>query len=173
MRTGKLVFLFLPLLAMPALAAPHGKPGLWTVITTMQMPNMPQLPPQVVQMMKQRGLPDVTKPMTQQICMTDAQAKALGQPRVEQAGTKCTTRIVSQGGNAAVTEAVCHGRMEGTVRTQITWRGETHYDDSTSFKGTMAGRPQSFSSSQSGDWVKADCGAVKPFDSNRPAAKKP
>jgi hypothetical protein len=172
MRAGKLVPVLL-LLAVPASAAPHGKPGLWTVVTTMQMPNMPQLPPQVAQQMKQRGLPDMTRPMTQQICMTDAQAKALGQPKLERAGTKCTTRIVSQSGNAAVSEAICHGRMEGTVRTEISWRGEAHYEDNTSFKGKISGRPQTFSSRQSGDWVKADCGAVKPFDSKRPAAARP
>ena len=165
------VVALLLLAAAPASAAPHGKPGLWTVVTTMQMPNMPQLPPQVAQMMKQRGQPEMNGPMTQQVCMTNAQAKALGQPKLERAGTKCTTRLVSQTGSSAVSEAVCHGRMEGTVRTEISWRGESHYEDNTSFKGTMGGRPQSFSSRQSGDWVKADCGAVKPFNSKLPAPK--
>jgi len=156
--------LALPLLGLGAQAAPpHGKAGLWNITTTTQMPNMPKLPPQVAQMMKQRGIPDMTKPIVVQICMTQEQAKLGPQARLAQAGTKCATRVVSQTATSSISEAVCHGRMEGTVRTEISWRGDVHYDSSSSLKGKMDGRAQDFASRQSGDWVKADCGAVKPL----------
>ena len=36
--------------------AGHGKPGLWNISTTMQMANMPQMPPEAMAMMKSRGM---------------------------------------------------------------------------------------------------------------------
>ena len=53
--------------------APHGKPGLWNITTTMQM-AMPQLPPEAMAMMKSRGikLPGIGgEPVKTQICMTE------------------------------------------------------------------------------------------------------
>jgi hypothetical protein len=158
------------------LAVPHGKPGLWNYVSTVQMANMPKLPPQVIEMMKKRGMPAMGDAVKSQMCMTEAQMKMDTPPQANTAGMKCTVRVISQTGNSAVSETVCHGRMEGTGRTQITWRGETHYDGMYSFKGTMSGRAQEMSSRFSGDWVKADCGAVKPFDSaaiNRPRPPAP
>ena len=155
------------------LAVPHGRPGLWNYVSTMQMPDMPKLPPQVLEMMKKRGMPAMGDSVTSQMCMTQEQAKMDTPPQVRNAGMNCTARVVSQTANSAVSETVCHGRMEGTGRSQMSWRGDTHYDGTYSFKGAMGGRSQAMSSKFSGDWVKADCGAVKPFDSNRPAAPRP
>jgi hypothetical protein len=136
-----------------------------TIVTTMKMANMPQLPPQVMEMMKQRGMPGMGQPVTSQICMTEEQARMTTPPRTEVAGMQCTPRLVSQTGTA-VTEVVCHGRMEGTGRTEISWQGDGHYEGNYTFKGTMEGRPQEMSSHYTGDWVKSDCGAVKPFDAS-------
>jgi len=44
----------------------------------------------------------------------------------------------------------------------MTWRGNEHYEGTYNFKGMMEGRPQEISTRYSGDFVKADCGAVKP-----------
>lgn len=148
-----------------ALAVPHGKPGLWNYVSTVQMANMPKMPPQVLEMMKMRGIPAMGDAVTSQMCMTEAQAKMDVPPQLKNAGVNCTPRVVSQTSNSAVTEVVCHGRMEGTGRTQMSWRGDTHYDGTYSFRGAMGGRSQDMTSKFSGDWVKADCGAVKPFDS--------
>ena len=41
------------LLPAAALAAPHGRPGLWSITSRMEMPNMPKMPPEVAAMMKQ------------------------------------------------------------------------------------------------------------------------
>jgi len=164
------------ILPTAALAAPHGKPGLWNYTSIVQMPDMPKLPPQVVEMMKRRGVPAMGDAVTSQMCMTQEQARMTVPPQLKNAGMNCTARLVSQTANSAVTETVCHGRMEGTGRSQMSWRGDTHYDGTYSFKGSMGGRAQSMASKFSGDWVKADCGAVKPFDSailNRPRPPAP
>ncbi len=39
-------------LAPAAAFAAHGRAGLWNVTTTMQMSNMPQIPPEALAMMK-------------------------------------------------------------------------------------------------------------------------
>ena len=41
--------------------------------------------------------------------------------------------------------------------------GTDHYEGTYNFKGTMEGQVQEISTSYSGDFVKADCGNVKPF----------
>ena len=48
----------------------HGRAGLWTVTSTMEMKNMPQMPPEAMAMMKARGMPMPGAPFTTQMCMT-------------------------------------------------------------------------------------------------------
>lgn len=152
------------------LGAPQGKPGLWNITSTMEMANMPQIPPETLAMMKARGMkiPGMGgQPTTTQICMTpqnsgsDMMSGAQG--RLAQRDVNCTPRILNQTASSATTEIVCHGKMEGTGRSQISWRGNNHYEGSYNFKGSMRGQPQNISTRYTGDWVKADCGAVKPF----------
>ena len=74
----------------------------------------------------------------------------------------CTSHIVSQTGTAMTAEMVCNGEMKGTGRMQIVYSTPEHYAGSYNFKGMMQGHAMNTSSSFKGDWVKADCGAVKP-----------
>jgi Protein of unknown function (DUF3617) len=158
------------LMPAAALAVPHGKPGLWTITTTMQMAAMPKMPPEVLEMMKKRGMniPQPGQPMTSQICMTAEQAE-MKPPNMDREGVKCTPKVISQTSNSATTEITCHGTMEGTGRSQISWRGDSHYEGSYSFTGTMHDRANNMSSTYTGDWVKADCGSVKPFSGKIPS----
>ncbi len=75
----------------------------------------------------------------------------------------CTPRILKQSANSVESEIVCRGAMEGTGRSQVSWRGNDHYEESYNFKGAMRGQPHQMSTHYTGDWVKADCGTVKPF----------
>ncbi len=153
------------LAAAPALAMPHGKPGLWTITTTMQMANMPQLPPQVLEMMKKRGMPGMGQPVTSQMCMTQEQVNAgMASHMPQQHDVSCAPRVLSETPSSAVTEITCHGdNMDGVGRAQIDWRGDSHYEGSYEFKGSMHGQPNQISTHYAGDFVKADCGSVKPF----------
>ena len=159
------------LMPAAALAMPHGKPGLWNITTTMQMASMPKMPPEVMEMMKKRGMnmPTPGQPMTSQMCMTAEQAAMDKPPNMDREGVKCTPKVISQTSNSATTEITCHGTMEGTGRSQITWRGDSHYEGTYSFTGSMHDRPNNMSSSYTGDWVKADCGSVKPFSGKMPS----
>jgi hypothetical protein len=150
---------------VPAAAfAGHGKAGLWNVTSSMQMANMPQMPPEAMAMMKSRGMkmPGMGQPMTSQICMTQEQVNGDVPPAMHNRGENCTAKLVSQTASSMKSEVTCHGRMEGMGHAEMTWRGNEHYEGTYSFNGTAEGRPQNISTRYSGDFVKADCGAVKP-----------
>lgn len=151
------------LVPVAALAA-HGRPGLWNVTTSMEMANMPQMPPEAMAMMKSRGMkmPGMGQPMTSQMCMTQEQVNGDTPPAMHNREENCTTKLLSQTGSSMKSQVTCHGRMEGVGLSEMNWRGNEHYEGTYSFKGTMEGRPQSISTRFSGDFVKADCGAVKP-----------
>ena len=162
--TSVLVAAAIGLVPVAAWAA-HGKPGLWTISSTMQMANMPQMPPEAMAMMKERGMkiPGMGgAPIVSQIFMTPEQVNGDVPPAMHRDGENCTTKLLSQTATSMKAEVTCHGRMEGVGRSEMTWRGNEHYEGTYSFKGSMAGRPQEISTRFTGDFVKADCGSVKP-----------
>jgi len=150
---------------LPAAAfAAHGRAGLWNVTSTMQTANMPQMPPEAMAMMKSRGMkmPGMGQPMTMQMCMTQEQVNGDVPPAMHNRGENCSAKVLSQTATSMKSEVTCHGRMEGVGHAEMNWRGNEHYEGTYNFKGTMEGRPQDISTRYSGDFVKADCGSVKP-----------
>jgi hypothetical protein len=162
--TSALIAAVIGLVPVAAWAA-HGKPGLWTISSTMQMANMPQMPPEAMAMMKARGMqiPGMGgSPIVSQICMTPEQVSGDVPPAMHRDGENCTGKLLSQTASSMKSEVTCHGRMEGVGHSEMTWRGNEHYEGTYSFKGSMEGRPQEISTHYTGDFVKADCGSVKP-----------
>src|ERR1700749_1029894 len=89
------------LVLAPAAFAAHGRAGLWTISSTTKMPNMPQmqnLPPEAMAMMKARGMqmPGMGQPVVTQICMTQDQVNMDHPPAMRQAGENCTTKVLGQ-----------------------------------------------------------------------------
>lgn len=153
------------LVASAAHAAPQLKPGLWNVTSTTKMANMPQLPPQVMAMMKAHGMPGLGQPVTTQICLTGKEPAGTDiAAQLSRGQAKCTSHVVSQTANSVTAEIACHGMMEGTGRSATTWQDNAHYQGDYSFKGTMHGMAQDVQSHYAGNWVKADCGSVEPLD---------
>jgi Protein of unknown function (DUF3617) len=169
MRTVISATTAIALFSTAAFGMPHGRPGLWNITTSMKMANMPQIPPEALAMMKQRGMkiPGMGgAPIVSQICMTpqDVTEGAQAAQRMrEQHDVKCTPRVISESMSSVTTEITCHGMMEGIGHSQMSWRGDSHYEGDYSFKGVMHGQPTETSSHFMGDFVKSDCGAVKPF----------
>ncbi|HSS15294.1 MAG TPA: DUF3617 domain-containing protein [Rhizomicrobium sp.] len=152
-------------LAPAAAWAGHGRAGLWTVSTTMEMANMPPMPPEAMAMMKSRGMkmPGMGKPFVSQVCMTQEEVSADHVPQMKNNQENCTSKVLSQTSSSVTAETTCHGRMDGVGHMQMSWRGNEHYEGTYSFKGSMSGRPQEMTSHYTGDFVKADCGSVKPY----------
>jgi hypothetical protein len=163
----KLLLLPAALLALysgPVLAA-HGKAGLWNVSTTTDAAM--NIPPEAAAQMKAMGIKMPTAhTIATQICMTQAQVESDKPPEIGRNQTGCTTRLLSQTAAAMKAEMVCDGAaMKGTGQIEVSYNGTEHYAGSYDFKGTMDGHPANMRSRFSGDWVKADCGTVKPFQS--------
>jgi hypothetical protein len=149
-------------LAPGAAQAAHGKAGLWNVSTTMNMPNV-QMPPEAVAQMKKMGVKmPAAQTFTSQICMTQAEVDSDKPPPMKN-DTGCTTRMVNQTASSMQAEMICTGNMKGNGQMRISYSGAEHYVGSYNFRGSMKGQPMNMSSSFKGDWVKADCGAVKPY----------
>jgi hypothetical protein len=145
--------------------AGHGKAGLWNFTTSMTMANMPQMPPEAMAMMKQRGIkmPGMGEPITSQVCMTQDEVNADMPPRMSREGENCENHVLAKTASSISVDMVCNGRMKGTGHLQVSYSGAEHYEGTYNFKGTAEGHPADMTSNFKGDWVKADCGAVKPF----------
>jgi uncharacterized protein DUF3617 len=151
------------LLAPVAAYAAHGRPGLWKITSTTQIPNMPQMPPEMMARMKARGMPMPGQPLDTQICMTPEEVNMDHPPAMDRDGQSCTSKVLSQSATSVTTEVTCHGKVEGKGRSQVSWRGTDHYQGTYVFRGSMEGKVQQISTSYTGDFVKSDCGAVKPM----------
>jgi hypothetical protein len=151
------------ILAPVAAFAAHGKVGLWNVTSTMDMKGMPAMPPEAMEMMKARHMPMPGQPFTTQMCMTQDQVNADKPPSVRNDDVSCDTKVLSSSPGAMHTQVTCTGRVNGTGDMQMSWRGTDHYEGTYSFKGESGGRPQDMTTHYTGDFVKADCGTVKPY----------
>jgi hypothetical protein len=162
MRRILLPTLALLLLTQGAFAA--GTAGLWTVTTIYQF-GMRVVPPALVSLARQQGLkPPVTgKPFIHHICMTEYEADGSQPLHLNSRELDCTNRTVSQRRSQMVLESICHGPLEGVSRAQITWRGNTHFEGTSNFKGSFRGDATGMSSSFTADWVGADCQGVRAF----------
>jgi hypothetical protein len=152
----------LTLTAQDALAA--GKEGLWTITTTWQF-GMSRLPPALSDLSRQQHLkPPVTgRPFTHYMCMTEYEADGRQPLHMNSRDLDCANREVSMKRSAMVLESICHGPLEGVIRAQIAWRGNTHFEGTSDFRGKFRGDPSTMSSSFSADWTGADCRGVRPY----------
>jgi hypothetical protein len=144
----------------PALAK-HGKAGLWNVTSTTEM----AFPPEAVAAMKRAGMAmPGAKPIIAQMCMSQAEVDSARPPHLDRTATGCDTKIVKETATAMTATMTCKGNMRGTGTIQVTYKGAEHYVGSYSFKGTSGGRPVDMTTRFKGDWVKADCGKIKPYN---------
>jgi len=144
------------LIAAPALAK-HGKVGLWNVTSSTEV----VLPAKLKSQMKQAGMAAMpgAKPITVQMCMSREEVESDTPPHLDRGATGCDTRLVSQTPAAMKANIICKGQMKGTGSIEVAYTGAEHYTGSYSFTGT----PMSMKTSFKGDWVKADCGNIKPY----------
>jgi hypothetical protein len=143
-----------------AALAGYGKAGLWNATTTTQ--SAMQMDPETMAEMKKMGVKmPGPQTVTVQSCMTEAEVKA-GTPPMQSQQMKCQNHITSQTGSSLSSESVCKGEAQGTGHLQMSWSSPGHYQGTWSFKGSVDGNPMETNSQFKADWVKADCGAVKP-----------
>ena len=147
------------LAAVPAFAD-HGKVGLWNVTSSVEL----TMPPELAAQMKQSGVKtQTTQPVTVQMCMSKEEVQSNTPPHLDAGATGCVTKLISQTASAMRANVSCNGQLKGSGSIAVSYQGAEHYNGSYSFKGSSYGRQTSMTTTFKGDWVKADCGKVKPY----------
>jgi hypothetical protein len=147
------------------------QPGLWEM--TMKndaMKKMPQLTPQQMEMMKQRGitLPDPGgKPM--KVCISKQMTERDQPMDMHTQQTGCITKNFQKTAGGYSTDIVCDGpNMKGTGKATGTFSGKQAFSSVYDFQGTAHGHPVSNHVETTGKWLSADCGDVKPVSEMMP-----
>lgn len=144
------IFAALLLLVPTAAFAGHGKAGLWRVTATTDM-----------------AMAGMTQPKAQshvsQMCMSQAEVDDDSPPHIDPASTGCKTRITGKTPSSLTAEMTCGGALKGMGNLQIVYRGDEHYAGTYSFRGAVEGNKSTITTSFKGDWLKADCGSVRPY----------
>jgi hypothetical protein len=158
-------FVAAALIATPGAAlAAQGRAGLWTITTTLQNSSF-QVTPAFSATMLRTGLnlPTSGQTLVTQMCMTDEEVDNAMAPHMNMRDLDCTSRVVGQRGPVVRVEATCHGRREGVGRSQVTWRGNDHFEGTYMFKGRFSGHSAQVSTAFRADWVQADCHGIRAF----------
>jgi hypothetical protein len=103
--------------------------------------------------------PEKPKPVTTKVCVSPADAAADTPPK----RPGCTYQDIRWTGARGTGELVCKGLMNGSGKFSVTYTSNKHYEGSTNFvSAPIQGKVTTANTKFSGDWLAADCGAVKP-----------
>jgi Protein of unknown function (DUF3617) len=169
------VLTMLSLFTLPAaVAADSMKPGLWEMsMKSDAMKNMPQISPEQREQMRKMG---IHVPQTQdgamvsRACFTKEMV-AQNKTPMTQNESGCEVKNQKQSGSSYSMDLVCDGpNMKGNGKITGQMKGGESFTSNYQFKGTMRGEPVNQKQENSGKWISADCGNVKPIAP--PAAKK-
>jgi hypothetical protein len=149
------------LVITPAFAG-HGKAGLWSITTKLdmpgvQMPDMSQLPPEVQARMKSMHMSTGGGGMKAQHCMTQAEVDQDKPPMQNKECKLVDSKVV---GHTFSGDVACSGQFNGTGHMQVTYDSDEHYTGFMSMKGTHEGQPMNMRSTFEGQWISGSCGSV-------------
>lgn len=159
-----------------ALAQTRMRPGLWEHSFTMksqsgemersmgdmhkELANMPpEQRKQVEQMMAQRGMNMGAGGRSVRMCVTKEQAERDELPQQE---GNCTQQVMQRTGNTIKVKFSCTGNPPTSGESEVTLSGPTAYTGRSVVNTVVQGRPERMTMEQSGKWLMADCGNVKP-----------
>lgn len=169
MRRISLSILMCTLLGAAATAGATGqmKPGLWEMgMKSDAFKNMPQMSPQQMEQMRKMGVnvPQIKDgAMISQVCITKEMAKQ-DTPPMEANEAGCQAKNHQRSGSSYSVDIVCDGAgMKGTGKAKGTFVGDTSFSSTYEFKGTAHGQPVNTRSENTGKWLSADCGKIKPI----------
>ncbi|WP_279389746.1 DUF3617 domain-containing protein [Paucimonas lemoignei] len=149
------------------------RPGLWEMsMKSDAFKAIPKMSPQQMEQMRKMGV-NVPKmedgAMVTKVCITKEMA-ARDQPPIERNEAGCQPRNFQRSGNTYSSDIVCDGAgMKGMGKVNGSFAGDTSFTSVYDFKGTAYGQPVTQHSENSGKWLAADCGSVKPVAEMKPA----
>jgi hypothetical protein len=169
MRKLAAALLLCPMLSASAsaLAAGQMKPGLWEMtMKSDAMKNMPKIPPEQMEQMRKMGMavPQMQDGgMVTKVCITKQMAEADQAPGMEQKEMGCQSKNIQRSGTGYSADIVCTGTaMKGEGKVKASFAGNESFTSTYDFKGSMQGQAVNQRHENSGKWLAADCGAVKP-----------
>jgi hypothetical protein len=169
----------------PAASAQPGKlqPGLWEQTMTMksasgqmeaqmaqmqqQMANMPPDQRKMVEdMMARQGVAmgSAGRNTTIKMCISPEQAERVELPQQE---GDCKQEMVERSGSTMRFRFACKGNPPTSGEGEYTLASPTSYSGRTTVLTQVQGKPEKMEMTQTGRWLGADCGAIKPRVSGR------
>ena len=152
--------LVLPLSAFAAM-----KPGQWDITTQMDLgknaPQMPQIPPEQLEKMKQMGIPLPSAAgggaVTIKNCVSPKDAAGDYPPLDERTQRDCKVQDIKRDGARTTMKVVCTGNMTGSGDVEIVADSPEHYTSKFHMVGTAHGHAVDVKNSSEGRWVSATC----------------
>lgn len=153
------------------------RPGLWEHSFTMksqsgqmersmkemqqQMANMPPEQRKMMEeMMAQKGMGMGTPGKSVKVCITKEQAE---RDEIPQQEGNCTQQVVQRTANTIKMKFSCAGNPPTSGEGEVTFHSPTTYTGKTTVNTTVNGKPDRMTMDQSGKWLSADCGSIKPL----------
>ena len=174
----RLILAVAPLLVTALSAsAQNMKPGLWEHSFTMkrQSGKMEQgmaelqkqiaaMPPekrkQMEQMMAQSGVAMGAKVNVVKVCITSEDAARMDVPKYND---QCKQAVTQRSGNTLKFTFTCTGQPPTSGEGEVTFTSPTAYTSKSVVNTSVDGKPERMTMDQTGRWLAADCGAVKPI----------
>jgi hypothetical protein len=174
MRSKKTILLAaaLAFIAVPACAQTFA-PGLWQHTMSLKGGQMEQamaemqqqlaaLPTeqrrQMEQMMAQRGIGIGAQGTTVKVCLTKEDAARMAEPQFREG---CKQQVVQRSGNKLKVKFECGQPEPASGEGEFTFSGDKAYTGVSTMTAQVDGKPQQMQMQTSGQWISADCGAVK------------
>lgn len=162
----------LGLLSMAVAAESHIRPGLWEVSTTSDL----LLLAPYIREDQMRELQDLAKEYgvdmphiengaaTSTTCITQEMAKSKIIPGAYQSQWGCAVKkAVNEGSRYQVQYQCSSEQLNGTGTVEGIFSTDESFTGQTTFNGTFQGNPVNERAGISGQWLKADCGNIKPL----------
>ena len=133
-----------------------------------QMEAMPAAQKQMIEaMMKKQGASIGANSTNLKVCLTKQQAEKIQIPRGPNGqGEKCTQEVVKQTSKYIKIKFSCEGSAATKGESEVTLTNPNNYKVKTTMTTTIEGKKQETKIDQTGKWLTADCGAIKPFEMN-------
>lgn len=164
------------LLATPAWAQTPLKPGLWEhsmqvagdarmeAAMAKAQERMARMPPeqrqQMEAMMANQGVALGAKAGTVKVCLSKEAAER-GEPPPSDG--RCRHETTQRSGGTIKFRFTCQGEPPASGEGEYTVEGPTRYRGQVVMNTVVKGQPQRTEMRQTGQWLSADCGAIKPF----------
>jgi hypothetical protein len=173
MRKLTVPLLICSLLTAPAWAAGQMKQGLWEMtVKSDAMKNMPKISPEQIEQMRKMGIevPQMRDGgIITKVCVSKQMADSDRLPGLDNKDMGCQSKNMQRDGGSYSVDIVCDGSMmKGEGKAKGTFSGNESFNSTYDFKGSVHGQPVTQHAEQSGKWLSADCGNVKPVSDLMP-----